>query len=84
MPSAKLTSKGQITIPKEVREALGLRTGDRLAFRLHDDGSVAVEAEKVSLNALRGAVRRKQLRVMLGASIPFWGNMPCESPAGHA
>ena len=32
MPSAKLTSKGQITIPKEVRRALGVHTGDRLAF----------------------------------------------------
>lgn len=57
MPSAKLTSKGQITIPKEVRAALGLHTGDRLAFRLHDDGTVAVEAEKVSLSSLRGVVR---------------------------
>jgi AbrB family looped-hinge helix DNA binding protein len=59
MPSAKLTSKGQITIPKEVRAALGLHTGDRLAFRLHDDGTVVVEAEKVSLSSLRGAVRTK-------------------------
>ncbi len=44
MPSAKLTSKGQITIPKEVRKALGLHTGDRLAFRVHDNGTVVVEA----------------------------------------
>ncbi len=57
MPSAKLTSKGQITIPKEVREALGLRTGDRLAFRLQQDGTVVVEAETVDLMSLRGAVR---------------------------
>jgi AbrB family looped-hinge helix DNA binding protein len=30
--SAKLTSKGQITVPSEVRRALGIRAGDRLAF----------------------------------------------------
>lgn len=59
MPSAKLTSKGQITIPKEVRRALGLHTGDRLAFRVRDNGTVVVEAEKVSLQSLRGAVRTK-------------------------
>jgi len=59
MPSAKLTSKGQITIPKEVREALGLHTGDRLAFRVHDDGTVVVETEKVSIESLRGSVRTK-------------------------
>lgn len=32
MPNAKLTSKGQVTIPAEVREALGLKQGDMLAF----------------------------------------------------
>jgi antitoxin PrlF len=67
MASAKLTSKGQITIPKEVREALGLHTGDRLAFRLRDDGVVSVEAEKVSLASLRGAVRPKVRGVTVAA-----------------
>ena len=34
MPNAKLTSKGQVTIPAEVREALGLKKGDMLAFEV--------------------------------------------------
>ena len=32
MQKAKVTSKGQITIPKEVRKQLGLRTGDEIEF----------------------------------------------------
>lgn len=32
MPNAKITSKGQVTIPIEVREALGLKQGDTLTF----------------------------------------------------
>jgi antitoxin PrlF len=32
MPASRVTSKGQITIPKEVRERLGLRPGDELEF----------------------------------------------------
>ncbi|MCY4615555.1 MAG: AbrB/MazE/SpoVT family DNA-binding domain-containing protein [Chloroflexi bacterium] len=38
MVTAKITSKGQITIPKDVRERLGLRPGDRLAFTEDEDG----------------------------------------------
>ena len=34
MPNAKITSKGQVTIPAEVREALGLNKGDMLAFEV--------------------------------------------------
>ena len=32
MTTAKVTSKGQITIPKDVRDRLGLRTGDQVSF----------------------------------------------------
>ncbi|MDP6548827.1 MAG: AbrB/MazE/SpoVT family DNA-binding domain-containing protein [Dehalococcoidia bacterium] len=32
MPKGKITAKGQVTIPKEVRRRLGLRTGDELDF----------------------------------------------------
>jgi AbrB family looped-hinge helix DNA binding protein len=54
--SAKITSQGQITIPKAVREALGVVAGDRIAFRIREDGSVLVEAETVDLLDLRGSV----------------------------
>ncbi len=37
MASTKLTSKGQVTIPKSVRERLGLRIGDEIEFV--DDGA---------------------------------------------
>jgi AbrB family looped-hinge helix DNA binding protein len=38
---AKITSKGQITIPLEVRRALGVRAGDKLVFE-QDEGGIRV------------------------------------------
>ena len=35
---AKITSKGQITVPREVRRALGVRPGDRLLFEGDEKG----------------------------------------------
>ena len=37
MAKTKITSKGQVTIPKEVRDRLGLRPGDELEF-VEEDG----------------------------------------------
>ena len=37
---ARVTSKGQITVPKDVREALGLRSGSEVDFRLEQGGAV--------------------------------------------
>jgi AbrB family looped-hinge helix DNA binding protein len=51
---ARVTSKGQVTIPKHVREALQLNQGDELLFRVHDTG--AVIAKTPDFLDLAGAV----------------------------
>jgi AbrB family looped-hinge helix DNA binding protein len=67
MSSATITSKGQITVPKEIRDALGVHPGDRLAFRAREDGTVVVEAETVDLMTLRGTLKPKRKGVTLEA-----------------
>jgi len=47
MASATITSKGQVTIPKEVRDALQVHAGDVIDFRREGDGSFRVQARKV-------------------------------------
>ena len=57
---AKVTSKGQLTIPKEVRRALGVREGDSLVFDMDDDGEevrVRVARKPVSFADYEGAWR---------------------------
>lgn len=51
---AKITSKGQVTIPKSVRDALELHAGDELLFRV--ERSRAVIAKTPDLLALAGTV----------------------------
>jgi len=65
MATATVTSKGQITIPKVVRDELGLREGDRVAFRVLEDGSVIVEPETIDLLALKGALKARRKGVSL-------------------
>lgn len=42
MALATLTSKGQVTIPSEIRRRMGLKAGDKLDFRVDDDGRLTV------------------------------------------
>lgn len=65
MPTATITSKGQITIPKPVRDELGLQEGDRVAFRVLEDGRVVVEPETVNLLDLKGALKPKRKGITL-------------------
>ena len=39
---ATMTAKGQITLPKSIRQALGVDVGAKLAFELHEDGQIVV------------------------------------------
>lgn len=58
MASSTLTSKGQITIPKQVRDRLGVREGDRLVFRFDERGQLIVRPESTSpLGQLPGLLR---------------------------
>jgi AbrB family looped-hinge helix DNA binding protein len=57
MPSATVTSKGQITIPKEIRASLKLEAGDRVAFRFDGDGRVVFEPETLDLMSLYGSLK---------------------------
>ena len=61
---SKITTKGQVIIPKAVREHLGLRPGDRVKFFVHPDGNVIL-LPKLPAAALRGIVRRRRRPVTL-------------------
>ena len=56
-----ITVKGQATIPKQVREHLGLKPGDRLKFFLHPDGTVVL-LPKVAARSLRGMAKSRRGR----------------------
>ena len=65
MPAATLTSKGQITIPKQLREALGLKPGDCISFELIGDGVVEMRALTVDLRSLAGMIKPTRTGVTL-------------------
>lgn len=53
--AARVTSKGQVTVPKAVRDALGIAEGDEVVFRV--EGNRAVLARTPDFLALAGTVR---------------------------
>jgi AbrB family looped-hinge helix DNA binding protein len=54
-----ITTKGQATIPKAIREYLGLKPGNRIKFFLHPNGSVVL-LPKLPASALRGIVKPRK------------------------
>jgi AbrB family looped-hinge helix DNA binding protein len=56
MPTAVITSKGQITIPKPVRDALGVETGDRVEFVELERGVYTVVAATRDIRDLKGVI----------------------------
>jgi len=58
MPTATLTSKGQLTLPRQVREHLKVDTGDTVDFVIGDDGEVRVRAGDVDVADLKGLLKQ--------------------------
>ena len=57
MSEATLTSKGQITIPADIRRSLALNPKDRLTFTPMPDGTVVMRAKTKSLVSLKGLLK---------------------------
>jgi AbrB family looped-hinge helix DNA binding protein len=62
MPESAVTSKGQITIPIEVRRAMGLKPQDRVVFTVMPDGTTVMRAKTRSLEELAGSLKPKSKR----------------------
>lgn len=61
MVLAKVTSKGQVTIPLEVRRKLALETGSRIDFVLTAEGKYAIEPVTRSVSSLEGVFHQAGL-----------------------
>jgi AbrB family looped-hinge helix DNA binding protein len=62
MPTATVTSKGQITLPKAVRELLRVDTGDQVDFIINDHGDIIVRPVSLDVTELRGLLKRPRRR----------------------
>lgn len=62
MPSATLTSKGQLTLPKAIRDRLRLGVGDRVDFVVEDDGTVVLRPATADVRELKGFLHRKGIK----------------------
>jgi AbrB family looped-hinge helix DNA binding protein len=66
MTAAKLTSKGQLTLPKDVRDALGVGPGDRVDFVKMEDGNFAILPATLTVKRLKGLIPSPKKTVSIG------------------
>ena len=59
MTSSTITSKGQTTIPKDIRKYLGLRPGNRIDYVIDDEGRVVLRPATYDIRDLHGLLHRE-------------------------
>jgi antitoxin PrlF len=64
LSEATITSKGQTTIPKQIRDSLGLQSQDKVNFSLLSDGTVIMRAKKKSIKSVYGLLHTKDSPVI--------------------
>jgi antitoxin PrlF len=62
MPTATVTSKGQVTIPKAVRDLMQIDAGDQIDFVVTERGEVLVRSVNLDVRELRGLLKRRVRR----------------------
>jgi AbrB family looped-hinge helix DNA binding protein len=62
MANATITTKGQVTIPKEIRDYLKLGTGSKVDFVIDENGEVKLIPLNVAIESLSGMLHRKGMK----------------------
>ena len=65
MSTATVTSKGQITIPKSIRERLNIQAGDRVNFFVDNDDIVTFLPAKTDIRELKGIIPKPRIPVTI-------------------
>ncbi len=66
MPTTTLTSKGQVTIPKKIRDELNLQPGDLLSFEIDKENHITVKPEKKSADQAYGILYSTEREALTG------------------
>jgi antitoxin PrlF len=67
-----MTTKGQVTVPREIRDRLGLKSGDKMAFTMLSDGTVVMRPKTRRLADLAGSLTRPgQPKIAVEDMSPF-------------
>lgn len=64
MSASTITSKGQTTIPKNIRKHLKLQPGDKLDFVIDKEGKVVIEPNTLDVKELEGILYRPHRKVV--------------------
>lgn len=64
MPQATITTKGQTTIPKEIRDFLHLSPGDKIDFIIEADGRVVIQPTTMKVQELKGILHRDGMKAV--------------------
>lgn len=64
MAIAKITTKGQVTIPKNIRESLHLHTGDKIEIVINNQGEAVIRPISKKVDDMFGILKRPKQKVV--------------------
>ena len=65
MTTSTLTSKGQTTIPIDIRSYLGIHPGDRIEYFIDDEGKVVISPLSMDVTQLKGMLPKSKKKITI-------------------